>query len=111
MPVLITSATAREYAARSNAVQSAKRARRAAIASNGLPDDPYLAERLKETREDIVRARARLAKAADGAEFDRLASAISKLSELERTLAGRPLPGTLKPTVSKPKEPFFGPPE
>jgi hypothetical protein len=106
-PVLITSATAREYATRSNRAQAAKRARQAAIASSGLPDDPYLRERLKETREDIVKARARLGKAKSGSEFNRIADAIAKLSELERQLSGRPLPGTLKPVPAKPKGPVF----
>jgi hypothetical protein len=104
-PVLITTATAREYAARSNAAQAAKRARQAAIASSGLPGDPYLCERLRETRDDIVKARARLNKAKTGSEFNRIADAIAKLSELERQLAGRPLPGTLKPEKPKPAAP------
>jgi len=37
----------------------------------------------------------------DANKIDRLASALSKLAELDRQLSGRPLPGTLKPT-SKP---------
>jgi hypothetical protein len=94
----------------SKAAHAARRAIYAALRS-GLPDDPYQRERAKQTRKDIVRARARLAKATDGAEFDRLASAISKLSELERTLAGRPLPGTLKPQPPKERAPKFSGPE
>ena len=101
--------TATALACRPAAI-AALRARHAAMRAS-LPDDPYQRERAKQTRKDIVRARARLAKATDGAEFDRLASAISKLSELERTLAGRPLPGTLKPTAPKAKVPKFNGPE
>mgnify|MGYP001613215445 CR=1 FL=1 len=48
----------------------------------------------------------------DGQRVDRLASAISRLSEIERQLANRPMPGSLRPVVqthspkSHPTEPI-----
>ncbi len=39
----------------------------------------------------------------DAKQLDQLASAFSRLSEIERQLAGRPLPGSLRPTTEKPR--------
>lgn len=39
----------------------------------------------------------------DAAKLDRIAAAQSRLAEQERQLAGRPLPGSLKPTSPKSK--------
>jgi hypothetical protein len=52
--------------------------------------------------------RALLRAATEPNAVDRLATALAKLSELERTLAGRPLPGTLKPEPAKSKELSLG---
>ncbi len=39
----------------------------------------------------------------DGQAIDRMASAKSRLYEIERVLAGRPTPGSLRPTAEKPR--------
>jgi len=39
----------------------------------------------------------------DAKQLDQLASAFSRLSEIERQLAGRPLPGSLRPAAEKPR--------
>ncbi len=60
--------------------------------------DPYVSETLLRTRKQLNK----LYKAIDDselapAEIDRLASAIARFTEIERNLAMRPGPGTLKP--------------
>jgi hypothetical protein len=49
--------------------------------------------------------------ATDPRDLDRLAAAWSKLAEQERILDGRPLPGSRRPTDTKPKQSFPGPVE
>ena len=60
--------------------------------------EAYIAKRLVRVRKQIDLLSAMLEEEQDPNKIDRLASAIAKLSELERQLAGRPLPGSLKPS-------------
>jgi hypothetical protein len=65
-----------------------------------LPDtaDPYINARLSRVREQLDRIDVMMTKETDPQKLDRLASAQAKLAEQERQLAGRPLPGSLRPT-------------
>lgn len=68
--------------------------------------DPYSNRRLSRTRKQIDlldnRIEEEIAKTdCDGQRVDRLASALARLSEIERQLANRPLPGSLKPTAER----------
>ena len=44
-----------------------------------------------------------LGKERDPQRIDRLASALGRLNEIERQLAGRPMPGSLKPSAKQPR--------
>lgn len=78
---------------------------------NGIPSpnpicDAYLATRLAGVREQLRLIDQRIAEEAgrpkaDGQRLSWLATASARLAEQERQLAGRPLPGSLKPTQSK----------
>lgn len=57
----------------------------------------YRKERIKTVRAQLARVDGLLLKSKDPQELDRLASAASRLAEQERQLAGRPLPGSLRP--------------
>jgi hypothetical protein len=63
------------------------------------PLDTFISDRLESTRAEIRRVAGLLAKCEDPAEVDKYASALSRLHDIERTLAGRPLPGSLRPTA------------
>jgi hypothetical protein len=115
MPVF-TAQTARENAAKSHAARRAnalavKEANiallqppQSATAIAGvLPDgDAYAGAMLLCTRAQINRLDGMLSKKTDPREIDHLVSAIRKLSEIERQLAGRPLPGSLRPPNKPP---------
>jgi len=101
--------TAQEYAARSNAARRANKERNTQAVISGLPDDPYIRERVRRTREEIVRLEAGLANHPEPRDAAYLSTALSKLSELERQLSGRPLPGTLRPIRERPVLTFTGP--
>ena len=96
----ITSSNAREMAARS---QEARRQRRLAEAERlaaaqeqaGLPD--YVAKRLARVRVQLDRIDGMMMTEMDPQKLDRLASAQARLSEQERILDGRPMPGSFKP--------------
>lgn len=74
-------------------------------------DDDYVVRRLQRVRNQIEQVEAMLEGAAVASEVDRLASAIARLSELERLYAGRPLPGSKRPPAdrSKPLYAFTAP--
>ena len=71
----------------------------------------YVTKRLFVTREHIERIDAKLADEDDAGEIYKLASALDKLCEVERQLAGRPLPGSLKPVQTKRREVVDAEPE
>lgn len=75
------------------------------------PEDDYLSERLGTVRKQIAGLDAMIEGAADAQTIDRIASAIARLSELERLYAGRPLPGSRRPSAdrSKPSYVFTAP--
>jgi hypothetical protein len=60
--------------------------------------DPYLSDSVLHVRAHIRRVDERLSKATDALDIERLARARSALSEQERVLSGRPLPGALRPS-------------
>ncbi len=62
-------------------------------AANG---DDFQATTLARTRELLSDTLARMAKATDPKDLELLARAASHMAELERRLAGRPLPGTTR---------------
>jgi hypothetical protein len=110
---LITSANAREMAAKSRAAKIAYKAQReedrriaaearvkAEMEAKQLP--AYAERRLARVRkqldmlDDEISAELRK-KHPDGQRIDRLAAASSRLAEQERLLDGRPMPGSLRP--------------
>lgn len=100
--VLITRETAREYARKAN---EAKRAKQAALlanppapASDPAKPDPYLSAKLGRVRKQIEAVDKLIESASDPQAVDRFAAALARLYEIERQLAGRPLPGSLRPT-------------
>ena len=65
------------------------------------PLDPYVATKLSRVRCQLARLHDMLDDETDPQKLDRLASAIARLSELERQLANRPLPGSIRRAVQK----------
>lgn len=63
--------------------------------------DPYLQARLIRVRKQLNKIDGLIESEEDPSKLDRLASAQARLSEQERQLSGRPLPGTLKPQSPK----------
>jgi hypothetical protein len=61
------------------------------------PASNYVAERLVQVRAQIAKLDRRILETRDAQKINWLASAVSKLQEMERILAGRPLPGQLRP--------------
>jgi hypothetical protein len=78
---------------------------------SGEPD-PYVSVELTRARAHISRINSMLDKEQDAQQLERLARALNVLSERERVLAGRPLPGSRKPAPerSKPKAPIYAMP-
>lgn len=70
--------------------------------------DYYTVKRLSRVRRQIDSLSNDLDAETDATKKDRLASAISRLSEIERQLANRPLPGSWKPTQAPKKRPWTG---
>lgn len=75
------------------------------IAENEAPINGYMGKRLACVRTQLERLNAMILVEEDPAKLDKLASATFKLSEMERIIAGRPLPGSRRPS----KEPKFRP--
>ncbi len=65
------------------------------------PQLTYVERRVNRVREQIEMLSGMLDDEQDPNKLDRLANAISRMSELERQLAGRPLPGSLKPSAPR----------
>lgn len=103
---LFTVETAREYQAKAvKARLAAKIANKQATPqpSQAIPQDPpqvtdtYIERRLSRVREQIDRLSDMLDEEEEPQKLDRITAAIERLSKLEQTLAGRPLPGSLRP--------------
>jgi len=62
--------------------------------------EDYAGSRLSQVREQLDRITALLAKETDPLSVERLARAMAALSTQEFALAGRPLPGSLRPTAA-----------
>ncbi len=61
----------------------------------------YLSEQLARVRKHLDRVDAQMEKAKDPLDVERLARARNTLAEQERILAGRPLPGSHRPTAPR----------
>lgn len=96
-----TPANSREMQRRSAEARRAKKAKATQPTEQPLELPEYLALRLVRARKQIDQVSTMLEKERDAQKIDRLASALYRLSELERTLANRPLPGSLKPTPTR----------
>ena len=70
------------------------------LARNATLGD-WNALRLVRVREQLLKLDAMIEKETDAQKLDRLASASAKLSEQERVLDGRPLPGSRRPPTDK----------
>jgi len=110
MPVeLFNSQNARILAAKSALV---RRERRAALSVVPMPEplkagskpekvNDFTEGRIACVRAQLGRIDRMLLTETDPQRLDRLASANAKLSDLERVMSGRPLPGQLRPRASK----------
>lgn len=94
-----TSANAREMAAKGHAARRERieQLRKAAEPDRNA-DESYKAQRLARVRKQLDRIDSLMEKEIDPQKLDRLASAQARLSEQERILAGRPLPGSHRPS-------------
>jgi hypothetical protein len=110
----ISKETAHAMAAKSAAARKLKAERRkqakAAAALAPLAQERerpgYVAEQLACVRSQIDRVNAMILLATDPMDLDKLASSLNKLSERERVLDGRPLPGAHRPgPVKRPRPP------
>jgi len=97
---LFTAETAKIAAAKSWSAESARFQSPQEPTQPALPPlqaDNYTVQKLVRVRVQLARLDDLLDSEDDPAKLDRLASAIARLSELERQLAGRPLPGSYRP--------------
>lgn len=101
----ITSENAAELGRRSGEL---RRNKSKAIALPKPELDPYTAQILTRTRKQVKSTLDMLESETDPQKIDRLASALARLNEIERQLANRPLPGSLKPT-QRPTKPAWTP--
>lgn len=67
------------------------------------PDDTYRLNRLKATRDALDGLYSDLNAADDAKDQKAICDSIARLSEVERLLAGRPSPGSHRPSSLKPK--------
>lgn len=106
---LFTAANASQMAAKSHLARRTKTASAKLAAEDAVPlerlsaqklatgaADPYVAGRLARVRKQLDRLDRLMCEEADPQRLDRLASAQYRLSEQERILAGRPLPGSIR---------------
>lgn len=106
-----TRETAKQYSGLANQVRWSRYREKlsaAAMPANaaeipGEVADDYASQTMIRVRSILDGQLKRIVDEDDPNKIDRLASAISKLAELDRQLSGRPLPGTLKPTSKPPK--------
>lgn len=112
-PTVFTPATASEMGKRSAAKRAIQReqARIQAEQRKSNPeqavvlavsnDDAYRLERLTRTRKQLEQLDEQLEGESDPKAVKAIADAIARLSEVERILAGRPLPGSHRPSSPK----------
>lgn len=117
-----TPQTARENAAKSHVVRKAnflalRQAVKAqpappqgeiAVAADDASPDAFLQARLARVRMQLNRLDTLIEIETDPAKIDKLASATARLAEQERQLAGRPLPGSLRPSAPPKRTMFDG---
>lgn len=98
-PFSFTSASAAQAARKRYEMDAQRNAELEAArqASALAPEAGYLNRRLLRVREQIERVSGLLDKENDPQKLDRLAAALERLSDLERTLDNRPLPGSRRP--------------
>ena len=72
-----------------------------AMAAESPAADQFSRARLARVRAELTRLDDLLKAETDPVKLDKLASALSRLAEQERQLAGRPLPGSLRPGPEK----------
>jgi hypothetical protein len=110
--MLFTSANARAMAARAVQARADRKAlaghvpEQAKISWNAPTDtgtDHYRVKRLLRTRRQIDMLDKQLESTTDYKALKSIADAIARLSEIERLLAGRPLPGSNRPRSEKPR--------
>jgi hypothetical protein len=100
----ITPETARKFAELRKAAQAKREAvakEREAQAQENPNLPKYLLDRLARVRGQIDHINNLIEDESDPQKLDRLASALYRFSEIERNLAGRPLPGSLKPSAAR----------
>ncbi len=88
----------KSWDARRQAKAAAEQAEQQKHEQKLLPQDDYIQRRIARVREQIEMLSDMLDQEEDPNKLDRLASAIDRLDEMERKHAGRPLPGSLKPS-------------
>jgi hypothetical protein len=105
---LITSANAREMAARSQEARRQRKMEREAAPEvpqtspqSDDDNDEFVTARLVRVRKQLNRLDNLMETETDPQKLDRLASAQARLAEQERLMAGRPLPGSCRPPVIK----------
>lgn len=72
------------------------------IAETPVHSPNFQQERLSRVRAQLTKIDAMMASETDPSKLDRLASAQARLSEQERILDGRPLPGSHRPSKPRP---------
>jgi hypothetical protein len=96
-----TATNAREMAARSHEARRQRQSERDNAPALPELDEDYVGQRLARVRAQLDRVDQMMMKEPVAQKLDRLASAQARLSEQERKLDGRPLPGSLKPKPQK----------
>jgi hypothetical protein len=69
--------------------------------ANCPPGADFVTERLPRVRKQLERLDHLMKQETDPAKLDRLAAALYRLSEQERIMSGRPLPGSYKPESNR----------
>lgn len=94
---LFTPEIAADMARRSHDARKRNEEREQPADADASQADVYRTVRLTRTRKQMRRVDAMLTKATDAKELKALCDALARLAEIERILAGRPLPGALRP--------------
>lgn len=101
---LITSATAAELAAKSHEQRRINAERRRLMPNDTPQLDSYVLAQLIRMREHIEALHKLIGSAVTAKEIESLYRALNLASERERILAGRPLPGNLRPDRKQPRQ-------
>jgi hypothetical protein len=105
---LFTRENARTMAVRGHQLRK-QRLEELRIAANPVPlpaDNSYVERRLARVRQQIENLSDMLESEKEPAKLDRLASCLARLSEIERQLANRPLPGSRRPAPDRSRNHF-----